>query len=267
MANSGDEQPERKRVPLITYLRVSTQRQGNSGLGLDAQRMQLQIFADAAGFEILHEFVEVESGKGSDALETRPKLRQALEAAKSHGCQVAVAKLDRLSRDVHFISGLMAHRVPFLVAELGIDADPFMLHIYAAFAERERRLISQRTKAALAPIKAGLKATKSGRALGNIEQAQRNQAAALHRARELQGYFEFNRDLSHAAMADYLNVAGIATPRGKLWHAETVRRVRDRLHMKTGPRPKKRKLVPPGEAAEIKRRAWATRRAKKAMVG
>ena len=92
------------------------------------------------------EFVEFESGKGADALERRPQLAAALAAAKATKCSVVVAKLDRLSRDVAFVAGLMAQRVPFMVAELGRDADPFMLHLYAALAEKERRLIAERTK-------------------------------------------------------------------------------------------------------------------------
>ena len=83
----------------------------------------------------------METGKGSDALERRPQLKAALAAAKKLKCNVAVAKLDRLSRDVHFISGLMSHRVPFVVAELGADVDPFVLHLFAALAEKERSLI------------------------------------------------------------------------------------------------------------------------------
>jgi DNA invertase Pin-like site-specific DNA recombinase len=92
------------------------------------------------------EFVEVETGKGSDALERRPQLAAALGAGRTRKCPVIVAKLDRLSRDVAFVAGLMAQRVPFIVAELGVDADPFMLHLYAALAEKERRLISERTR-------------------------------------------------------------------------------------------------------------------------
>src|SRR6202521_4213763 len=134
---------------VITYLRVSTSQQGRSGLGIEAQRQSLRQFAKAEGLELVREFVEVETGKGSDALDRRPQLKAALAAAKKLKCPVAVAKLDRLSRDVHFISGLMSHRVPFIVAELGADADPFMLHLYAALAEKERSLISQRTIAAL----------------------------------------------------------------------------------------------------------------------
>jgi len=139
---------------LVTYLRVSTSQQGKSGLGIEAQREALARFAQAEGLDIVAEHLEVETGKGSDALDRRPQLKAALAQARRHRCPVAVAKLDRLSRDVHFISGLMAQRVPFLVAELGADVDPFMIHIYAALAEKERALISQRTKAALAAAKA-----------------------------------------------------------------------------------------------------------------
>ena len=141
--------------PIVSYIRVSTGQQGRSGLGLEAQRQAITRFAEAEGFEVVAEFVEVESGKGSDALDRRPQLAAALtDARKRQRCPVAVAKLDRLSRDVHFISGLMAHKVPFLVAALEHDADPFMLHLYAVLAEQERRMISQRTREALQAAKA-----------------------------------------------------------------------------------------------------------------
>jgi DNA invertase Pin-like site-specific DNA recombinase len=104
----------------------------------------------------------VETGKGVDALERRPVLRAAMEQARKVKAAVCVAKLDRLSRDVAFISGLMAKRVPFIVAELGPDVDPFVLHMFAALAEKERALISARTKAALAQRKA------RGLPLGNV---------------------------------------------------------------------------------------------------
>src|SRR6187402_2760908 len=139
---------------IVGYIRVSTARQGKSGLGLEAQKAALTRFAEAEGLEIVAQYVEVESGKGADALDRRPQLSTAIAAARKHKCPVLVAKLDRLSRDVHFISGLMAHRVPFVVAELGADADPFMLHLYAALAEKERHLISQRTRDALKAAKA-----------------------------------------------------------------------------------------------------------------
>src|SRR5258706_7247206 len=152
----------------VAYLRVSTQRQQRSGLGIEAQRAAIARFAEVEGLTIIGEYVEAESGKGADALDLRPQLAAALAAARKAKCSVLVAKLDRLSRDVAFVSGLMAQRVPFIVAELGRDADPFMLHLYAALAEKERRLISERTKAALAAKRA------SGIKLGNprnIEQA------------------------------------------------------------------------------------------------
>src|ERR1700736_4686026 len=137
----------------VAYCRVSTTRQGRSGLGIEAQRAAVQRFAEAEGIEIIAEHVEVETGKGADALDRRPELAAALVRARKAKCPILVAKLDRLSRDVHFISGLMSHRVPFIVAELGADADPFMLHLYAALAEKERALISARTRAALAAKK------------------------------------------------------------------------------------------------------------------
>src|SRR5689334_15580626 len=166
-------------APLIAYYRVSTKKQGQSGLGLEAQRRAVGAFCKAEGFEILAEFTEVETGKGSDALERRPQLRAALRAAKKAKCHVAVAKLDRLSRDVAFIASLMVQRVPFIVTALGRNVDPFTLHIYAALAEQERRMISERTKA-------GLQAAKArGVVLGNPQLAAESKKAAMERAESL----------------------------------------------------------------------------------
>src|SRR3954449_7232177 len=145
----------------VAYYRVSTRQQQRSGLGIEAQRAAVERFTEAENIRIVAEFVEAETGKGADALDRRPQLAEALAAAKATKCCVLVSKLDRLSRDVAFVAGLMAQRVPFIVAELGRDADPFMLHLYAALAEKERRLISERTKAALAIRKA------QGSKLGN----------------------------------------------------------------------------------------------------
>jgi DNA invertase Pin-like site-specific DNA recombinase len=97
-------------------------------------RGSLSRFVAAGGFEIVGEFKEVETGKGADALDRRPQLAAALAEARRRKCPIVVAKLDRLSRDVHFISGLMAERVQFIVAELGADIDPFILHLFAALA-------------------------------------------------------------------------------------------------------------------------------------
>jgi DNA invertase Pin-like site-specific DNA recombinase len=137
-------------LSIVSYLRVSTSRQGRSGLGIEAQRENIARFAATEGYEVIGEYAEVETGKGSDALERRPQLN----AARKRKGSVVVAKLDRLSRDVHFISGLMAHKVPFIVTELGADVDPFIVHLYAALSEKERNLIAGRTKAALAAKKA-----------------------------------------------------------------------------------------------------------------
>jgi DNA invertase Pin-like site-specific DNA recombinase len=160
---------------VITYIRVSTSKQGRSGLGIEAQRQVLRQFAKTEGLELIREFIEVETGKGSDAIDRRPQLKAALAAAKKLKCNVAVAKLDRLSRDVHFISGLMSHRVPFVVAELGADVDPFVLHLFAALAEKERSLISTRTRQALAAAK------ERGVILGSpkLAQARENAVASI----------------------------------------------------------------------------------------
>ena len=164
-------------APAVAYYRVSTARQRKSGLGIEAQKTAVQQFAAAEGYDLIDEHIEVETGKGADALDRRPELAAALARARKRNCPVLVAKLDRLSRDVHFISGLMAQRVPFIVAELGADADPFMLHLYAALAEKERALISARTKAALAAKKA------KGATLGNPRAAEAAvKAHAAHRA-------------------------------------------------------------------------------------
>ena len=210
----------------IAYYRVSTARQGKSGLGVEAQKAAVARFAQTEGFDIIAEYLEVETGKGADALD-RTELAAALAQARRAKCPVLVAKLDRLSRDVHFISGLMAHRVPFVVAELGADADPFMLHLYAALAEKERALISARTKAALAAKKT------QGAKLGNPRAAETvgrahaaNRAAAdqfasnvLPTVREIQA----SGAISFAAIAKALNARGARTARGGAWHATTVR--------------------------------------------
>jgi len=190
----------------------------------------VELFAETEGITIIGEFVEVETGKGSDALERRPQLAAALAAARTARCPVVVAKLDRLSRDVAFISGLMAQRVPFIVAELGTDADPFMLHLYAALAEKERRLIGERTKAALLARKA------QGAKLGN----RSNPADAAAQGREVQ-ISEADRFAANilpiikaiqesgattlAAITQALNNRGIRSARGGRWHISAVQNV------------------------------------------
>jgi DNA invertase Pin-like site-specific DNA recombinase len=214
------------------YIRVSTTQQGRSGLGIEAQRQTLQHFAQAEKIEVLGEYVEVETGKGTDALERRPQLKAALGAARKHRCRIAVAKLDRLSRDVHFISGLMAHKVPFWVAELGPDVDPFVLHLFAALAEKERALISTRTRQALAAAKA------RGIALGSPKlHVARESAVASIKAeadRHAANVLPIIREAQKAGattlrkIAEALNARGVATARGGQWHATSVSNILER---------------------------------------
>jgi DNA invertase Pin-like site-specific DNA recombinase len=211
----------------IAYLRVSTQRQHRSGLGIEAQRSAIDRFAATESLKITAEYVEAETGKGSDALDRRPQLAAALASAKAAKCSVVVAKLDRLSRDVAFVAGLMAQRVPFIVAELGRDADPFMLHLYAALAEKERRLISERTKAALTAKKS------AGALLGNVRNL--NEAGAIGRSRLVERADDFARKLAPSlqaiqlqgattlrSIAAALNRQGIKSPNGGAWHPSSV---------------------------------------------
>jgi DNA invertase Pin-like site-specific DNA recombinase len=209
--------------PAIAYIRVSTARQGKSGLGLEAQQAALARFGSAEDFEIIETFSETESGKHDN--DRRPALNKALAAARERGVPIIVAKLDRLSRDVHFISGLMKHRVPFIVAELGADTDPFMLHLYAALAEKERALISRRTKEALAAAKARGKKLGGLRAGGGLA----NQRAAADFAESLKPVFGELANLSARQAAEELNRRNIKTAAGGTWHAVQVIRVRERL--------------------------------------
>jgi DNA invertase Pin-like site-specific DNA recombinase len=212
---------------LISYLRVSTDKQGRSGLGIEAQRAAITRFAEAEGLELIGELVEVETGKGADALDRRPVLRDALAKAKKAKASIVVAKLDRLSRDVHFISGLMTHKVSFVVAELGTDCDPFMLHIYAALAEKERALISERTRVALAARKA------QGAILGNRTNLPEASAKGVQANRDAADAHAKNvlpivRQLQASGIttllgiAGELNARGVRTARGGAWHASSV---------------------------------------------
>ena len=214
-------------TPIVAYYRVSTQGQGRSGLGLEAQRQAVEHFAANEAMHIVHEFVEAESGKGADALDRRPQLAAALKAAKKLKAPIVVAKLDRLSRDVHFISGLMSKGVPFIVTALGKNVDPFMLHIYAALAEKERTLISERTKAALAEAKA--RGVVLGRSVTALVAA--NKAAAAERDASLKAIFIELNDKSYQAIAEELTNRAIAAPRGGAWNAMTVMRAMRRLEI------------------------------------
>jgi DNA invertase Pin-like site-specific DNA recombinase len=212
---------------LVAYIRVSKPKQGRSGRGLEAQEAAIRRFAEAQGLELFTKvFVEVETGTGADALSKRPVLRSALDAARRLKARIVVAKLDRLSRDVHFISGLMAERVPFIVTELGPDIDPFMLHIYAAVAQKEAALISERTKAALAAAKA--RGCKIGNPnIGEMQRkgAEATVAAADEFARVTMVHIDGARQRGIAslrAIAAELDRLRVPSASGKPWNAKSV---------------------------------------------
>jgi DNA invertase Pin-like site-specific DNA recombinase len=216
---------------IVGYIRVSTSEQGNSRNGLEAQRADLQRFAAAEGLELVAVHEEVASGALD--LTKRPVLHKALALARKHKCAVVVSKLDRLSRDVAFISALMAKGVPFVVAELGADVDPFVLHLYASLAEKERRMIGIRTKQALAALKG------KGVKLGNL--ASLPTAAANGHASIVANADAFAANLrptvtrmladgmSLQAIARELNAQGTPTARGGQWAAATVSNLVARL--------------------------------------
>lgn len=209
---------------LIAYYRVSTERQGKSGLGLEAQQHAVHQFLAGGEWDLSAEFTEVESGRKND----RPQLAQALKAAKKVGATLVIARLDRLARNLSFIANLMESGVPFVAADMP-TADKFMLHVYAAMAEEEGRRISSRTKAALAAAKA------RGTMLGGQRTAdQYDRAAAVRVAAADQhaanvkpviGSIQASGITSYGAIAEILNNRGIRTARGGQWHPESVRRV------------------------------------------
>jgi DNA invertase Pin-like site-specific DNA recombinase len=210
---------------LIAYYRVSTSKQGNSGLGLEAQQAAVAVFAQAANAKIVAGFQEIESGKRCD----RPELARAIAACRRHGATLVIAKLDRLARNVHFISGLMEAKVPFVCCD-NPTATPLTIHILAAVAEDEAKRISERTRAALAAAKArgvrlgnpaNLKrgARRRGTA-ANVEAAQQHNGTALPFAQKLRHAGE-----SLAAIAEKLTDSGILTRRGKAWTPTAVMRL------------------------------------------
>jgi DNA invertase Pin-like site-specific DNA recombinase len=210
----------------VIYTRVSTKEQGTSGLGLESQLNLVTEFCHAENIEVITHYSEVETGKGADALDKRPQLAKALQHAKKEGAYLIVAKLDRLGRNVAFISTLMESKVPFIVAQLGKDADSFMLHLYAALSEKERELISTRTKAALQVLK------DKGVMLGNrtnlddarlLSNATNKEKASEFADNVLPTVLQFReRGDTMPAIADKLNSMGVKTRRGGKWYASTV---------------------------------------------
>jgi DNA invertase Pin-like site-specific DNA recombinase len=214
----------------IAYYRVSTQKQGQSGLGLEAQRQAVYTYLNGGNWELIGEFTEVETGKGADAIAKRPELKKALEAAKKAKATLIIAKLDRLARNVHFVSGLIESGVEFVAADMP-QANKVMIQMHAVMSEWERDQISARTKAALAAAKArGVSLGVAGKdnLKPNIE--QRQEAAKVF-AENLRGVITGmeSRGLSQRAMAAELNALGIKTPRGGEWSQSQLHRVMSKL--------------------------------------
>jgi DNA invertase Pin-like site-specific DNA recombinase len=217
----------------VSYLRVSTTRQGKSGLGLDAQRAAVSDYLNGGNWRLVAELVEVESGANA----ARPKLAEALALCRSHRATLVVAKLDRLARDAHFLLGLAKAGIDFIAVDMP-SANRMTVGIMAVVAEEERRMISARTKAALAAakkrgVKLGGFRGRPGTATDTAKaRAARTQRAQTH-AESLAAVFarlDPTGSASLRAMAAKLTGEGVPTPAGgETWTAATVARVRNRL--------------------------------------
>jgi DNA invertase Pin-like site-specific DNA recombinase len=229
----------------VAYYRVSTAKQGASGLGLEAQQQAVRSYLNGGAWQLIAEFKEVESGKHSD----RPVLAQAMERCRLTGATLLIAKLDRLSRNVHFLSGLMEQGVPFVACDLP-KANDLTVHIMVAVAQQEAKAISTRTKAAMGSIKARLQAgeehvsRKSGRAikrLGNpnglsVSRPELGAAAVKAKAEAfaasvlptIQSIQDEEGGLSLATIAARLNAMHVQSAAGKPWTPMGVKRVLDR---------------------------------------
>jgi DNA invertase Pin-like site-specific DNA recombinase len=221
----------------IAYYRVSTQKQGVSGLGLEAQRETVARYLGGAAAELAGEFIETETGKGVDALTKRPQLRAALEACRKSGAKLLIAKLDRLARNVHFITGLMEaakgngrNAVKFVACDMP-EANDLTIHIMAAFAEHEAKRISERTKDALRAAKA------RGQVLGvagkanlrpNIEKRQTEADSFAQKLCSLVEGFKLC-GLSQRQMVAELNSLGVHTAKGHEWSLIQLQRIIKRL--------------------------------------
>ena len=213
----------------VVYLRVSTDRQGASGLGIEAQRRAVSDFLNGGAWKLVSESVEVESGKNND----RPQLAEAIKACRAYGARLLIAKLDRLSRDAHFLLGLEKAGVDFVAADMP-NANRLTVGIMAMVAEEERRMISARTKAALAAAKArgtvlGGYRGGSGAAAGSALGVAARQASAKARAADLAPVVAQLRAegvTSLRGLAKGLSERGIETPRGGAeWSAVQVSRL------------------------------------------
>ncbi len=218
---------------VVAYYRVSTQKQGQSGLGLDAQREAVMSYVCSEGKDLIGEYFETESG----TLDDRPQLSLALDQCELTGARLVIAKLDRLSRNVSFLANLMESGVKFIAAD-NPQANELTIHILAAVAQEERRAISERTKTALAAAKArgvklGNPRLEEARAKIDVQNAVQKAtaarvSAAKKRAAKVVRAIEKaceNGPCSLQGIADYLNKTAIRTPRGKMWTRAAVARV------------------------------------------
>lgn len=217
----------------VAYYRVSTAKQGSSGLGLEAQQRAVRDYLNGGDWKLVAEVTEVESGKSAD----RPKLDEAMRLCRLHGATLIIAKLDRLSRDAHFLLGLQKAGVEFIAVD-NPHANRLTIHILAAVAEDEAKRISDRTKAALAAAKArgvklggnrGVELTEAIRKAGRTAQADKARSRAADLA-PLISEFEAQGITSLGAIAKALNEKGVPTAKGKAWSPSQVMRVKAALH-------------------------------------
>ena len=214
----------------VAYYRVSTQKQGLSGLGLDAQKIAVSTYLKESEWQLIDEYTEIETGKGSNALDKRPQLRAALDYSRKQGATLIIAKLDRLARNVHFISGLLETGVEFVAADMP-QANKVMIQMYSVMAEWERDQISARTKAALSAaklrgVRLGVAGTKNLKQ--NVsERKDASQAFADRLGAVIQG-FQAAR-LTQRVMVKELNQLGIRTSRGGEWSLTQLQRIISKL--------------------------------------
>ncbi len=219
-------EPGMKESKFVTYLRVSTAKQGQSGLGLEAQQAAVDAYLNGGAWEVVGRFIEVETGKGSNALDRRPELRAALALCKKRGATLIIAKLDRLARNVHFVSGLIETGVDFIAADMP-QANKVMIQMHAVMSEWERDQISKRTKDALAAAKArGVQLGTAGPANLRRNVEARQQAADAFAAKlsaTLNGFK--SAGMTQREMVAELNSLGVKTTRGGQWSQVQLQRV------------------------------------------
>jgi len=216
----------------ITYYRVSTTQQGKSGLGLEAQRAAVKLYLKGGDGSVVSEFEEVETGKGSNALDKRPQLRPALAACKKYGATLLIAKLDRLARNVHFVSGLLETGIDFVAADMP-QANKVMIQMHAVMSEWERDQISSRTKAALAVAKEQGKVLGAAGSVNLKSNTEARRQVAQTFAENLRPLIESwkDRGLSQRRMVEVLNMARTPAPKGGEWRLSQLQRVISRLDL------------------------------------